>query len=1039
MRLVFTTLVAPSREEALDLAEKYRQPGTFERESSLAWMYAQVQLHHLRITQDEAHLFQRLANRMLYADRTLRTTAKERASNRRGPSGLWAYGISGDLPIAVVRVERDEERDVARQLLRAHEYWQLKGIASDLVILNAKGTSYAQDLQEAFEAMVRASQSALGGEADGALGSVFVLREDLIPSQDLVLLRSAARVVVRANAGTLSEQVIRLQRARPGPVPPRLRTPRAGAEPVPPPTLDLEYFNGLGGFSQDGREYVTVLGKGQWTPAPWINVVSNPNFGFQVSESGSGYTWAANSRENKLTPWSNDPVSDTPGEAFYVRDLDSGLIWGPTCLPIREEARPYVVRHGQGYSRFEHTSHGIALDLLQFVPPSDPIKISRLTLVNRSSRKRRLSITAYAEWVLGVTRSHSAHHVVTEIDQVTGATFARNAWNGEFASRIAFADLGGRHTSWTCDRLEFLGRNASLDHPASLERGEALSGKTGATLDPCAALQTEVEVQPGQRAEVVFMLGQGGSPEEARTLIERYRAEDCDALLRQVRERWDAVLGTVQVRTPDASMDLMLNRWLLYQTLSCRLWSRSAFYQAGGAYGFRDQLQDVMALLVARPDLVREHILRAAARQFLEGDVQHWWHPPTGRGVRTRISDDLLWLPYAVVEYLAVTEDWSVLDETIPWLEGPILEEHEHESYFEPKVSEHRSTLFEHCARALDRSLDVGSHGLPLMGGGDWNDGMNRVGREGRGESVWLGWFLHSNLSRFADIAEGRAEAERAARWRESAAALQTSVESEAWDGEWYKRAFFDDGTPLGSAQNDECQIDSIAQSWAVLSGAGDPDRARQAMASVQQRLVREDDRLLLLFSPPFDQTERDPGYIKGYLPGIRENGGQYTHAAIWSVMAFARLGEGDTSFALFNLLNPIHHSSRRASAHRYKVEPYVVAADIYSAPAHVGRGGWTWYTGAAGWLYRAGLESILGFRKRGAALAIDPCIPRDWKRFEIVYRHGNTRYRITVENPDGVSRGVTSISLDGTPVASEALVPLSDDGLVHRVHVVLG
>ncbi len=1039
VRLVFTNLVAPSRDEALDLAEKYRHPGTFERESSLAWMYAQVQLHHLRITQDDAHLYQRLANRLLYNDRTLRTTPEELATNRLGPSGLWPHGISGDLPIALVRIEQEEERDVARQLLRAHEYWRLKGISADLVILNAKGASYAQDLQEYFEAMARASQSGVDRKADGRPGDVFVLREDLLPSEDLVLLRSAARLVILASRGTLSEQVIRLQRSRPGPVPPRLRSPREDGEPVSPPSLDLQYFNGLGGFSRDGREHVTVLGQGQWTPAPWINVVANPDFGFQVSESGSGSTWSVNSRENKLTPWSNDPVSDTPGEAFFLRDLDSGLLWGPTCLPIREDTSPYVVRHGQGYSRFEHASHGIAAELLQFVPPDDPIKISRLTVVNESGRKRRLSITAYAEWVLGVTRSRSAPHVVTEVDQETGAIFARNAWNGEFAGRVAFADLGGRQTSWTGDRLEFLGRNGSLDHPASLERGDELSGQIGATLDPCAALQTELELQPGERAEVLFLLGQGESREQARRLIAHYRGEDCGALLRQVQARWDTVLGTVQVRTPDASMDLLLNRWLLYQTLSCRVWSRSAFYQSGGAFGFRDQLQDVMALLVARPDLAREHIVRAAARQFREGDVQHWWHPPTGRGVRTRISDDRLWLPYAVVQYLAVTEDWSLLDETIPWLKGPTLEEHEQESYFQPEVDENRSTLFEHCARSLDRSLDVGSHGLPLIGAGDWNDGMNRVGREGRGESVWLGWFLHLNLSEFARIADRRSETKRAARWRKRAKALLASLEKEAWDGEWYMRAFFDDGVPLGSAQNDECQIDAIAQSWAVLSGAGDLDRARQAMESVERRLVRQDDRLALLFSPPFDQTAKDPGYIKGYLPGLRENGGQYTHAAIWSVIAFTRLGEGDKSFALFDLLNPIHHARRRASAHRYKVEPYAVAADVYSAPDHGGRGGWTWYTGAAAWLYRAGLESILGFRKRGLALAIDPCIPRDWKRFEIDYRHGETLYRITVENPNAVCRGVASIILNGNPISDDALIPLADDGLEHRVRVVLG
>jgi cyclic beta-1,2-glucan synthetase len=1038
VRLVFTTLVAPTRSDALEVAEKYRQTDTFERESSLAWMYAQVQLHHLRITQDEAHLFQRLANRMLYNDRTLRTTPKELAANRRGPAGLWAYGISGDLPIAVVRVERDEERDVARQLLRAHEYWHLKGISSDLVILNAKGSSYAQELQQAFEAMVRASLSALGGEREGDLGKVFVLREDLVPAQDLVLLRSAARVVVLASRGTLSEQVIRLDRSRPGPVRPGLRTPREEVEPVLPPALDLQYFNGLGGFSRDGREYVAALGPGQWTPAPWINVLANPDFGFQVSECGAGYTWSVNSRENKLTPWSNDPVSDTPGEVLYVRDLDSGLVWGPTALPIREEAWPYVVRHGQGYSRYEHTSHGIALELLQFVPPGDPIKISRLRVLNQSGRKRRLSVTAYVEWVLGVTRSRSALYVVTEIDPETGATFARNAWNGEFADRVAFADLGGRQTSWTCDRLEFLGRNASLDHPASLERGDALSGQTGATLDPCAALQTELELAPGRHADVVFLLGEAERPEQARALIARYRDEDCDALLGRVKEQWDAVLETVQVRTPDAAMDLLLNRWLLYQTLSCRLWARSAFYQSSGAYGFRDQLQDVLALLVTRPDLARAHVLRAAARQFPEGDVQHWWHPPSGRGVRTRISDDLLWLPYAVAQYLAVTEDGGVLDETVPWLQGAILEEHERESYFEPQVTGDGATLFEHCARALDKSLAVGAHGLPLIGGGDWNDGLNHVGQEGRGESVWLGWFLHVNLHAFARIADGRGERARAARWRQAAAALQTSLEKEAWDGDWYLRAFFDDGAPLGSAHNDECQIDSIAQSWAVLSGAADPERARRVMAAVDRLLVRQDERLLLLFSPPFDRTSRDPGYIKGYLPGIRENGGQYTHAAIWAVMAFARLGDGDKAFGLFELLNPIFHASRRESAHRYKVEPYAVAADIYSAPGHVGRGGWTWYTGAAGWLYRAGLETILGFRKRGSALAIDPCVPREWNGFEIAYRHGDTRYRIAVRNPDGVCRGVASVTLDGT-VLEAMLVPLVDDGLEHQVDVVLG
>jgi len=1038
-RVVFSTVVAPTREEVLELADKYRGAATFERTLALAWTQAQVQLHHLGISLDEAHLFQRLANAVLYSDASMRPSPDVLSRSTLDRSALWAQGISGDLPIVLVRIDEAEDFDIVRQLLRAQEYWRMKQLSTDVVIINEKSSSYAQDLQNSLDGLVRGSRLRLSPDTDNVRGGIFLLRADLITPQERTLLQTVARAVLLSRRGTLSEQVTRSQRteivAFPTARPPRPAKPQDA--PVAQP--DLEFFNGLGGFAGQGHEYVTVLGEGLRTPAPWINVIANASFGFLVSESGSGHTWSLNSRENQLTPWSNDPVSDSPGEAIYVRDDNTGEVWSPTALPIRDETSPYISRHGQGYSRFHHGSHGILLELLQFVPSEDPIKISRLTLRNASGRPRRLSVTAYAEWVLGSSRSASAPYIITELDSQTGALFAQSAWGGEFGGRVAFADLAGKQSSISGDRAEFIGRNGTLARPAALERGGPLSGKSGADLDPCAALQTSIELRPGAKAEILFFLGQAENGEQARQLLTRYRAADLDKMLAEVTGRWDDVLGTVQITTPDPAMDILMNRWLLYQTLACRVWGRAGFYQLSGAYGFRDQLQDVMALCVAKRGIAREHLLRAAARQFIEGDVQHWWHPPSGRGVRTRISDDLLWLPYTVIHFMEATGDMTVLEETIPFLEGDTLAEGQNESYFQPRVSEIRATLFEHCARALDRSLAVGSHGLPLMGTGDWNDGMNRVGEQGKGESVWLGWFLHTILWEFAKIADSRGEHTRAENWRLHVSALKAALEREGWDGEWYRRAYFDDGTPLGATENTECRIDSIAQSWAVMSGAAEPGRGSRAMAAVDQQLVRRSEGLILLFTPPFDKTTHDPGYIRGYVPGIRENGGQYTHAAAWTVIAFAELGDGDRACELFRMLNPIAHSSSRASVQRYKVEPYVVAGDVYAEPPHVGRGGWTWYTGAAGWLYRAGLEWILGFRMSGMTFSIDPCIPRNWRSYSIEFRYHSATYQIKVDNPSGVSCGVALTELDGKLLPGSANVPLADDGAVHQVHIVLG
>ena len=1034
-RVSFTTAVARSREEALVLADKYHDPSIFERAARLAWTQSQVEMRHHNVDADEAHLYQRLAGRVLYADPSLRPRPHVLELNTKAQSSLWPYGISGDLPIVIVRVSRDEDVDVVRQLLRGHEYLRLKGLTIDLVILNDHPPTYLQELQDGLLSMIRSS----GSQAlQDKPGGVFLRRADIMPEADRILLHAAARVVIVPERGTLAEQLTRREIEEPLPADFAPRGPERAYAEAAVGTPDLSFFNGLGGFSQDGREYVTILREGQWTPAPWANVIANEHdFGFQVTETGGGYTWSANSRENRLTPWSNDAVSDPTGEAIYLRDEESGAVWTPTPLPVRG-GDPYLVRHGQGYTVFEHTSHGISQELLLFVPLDASVKISVLRLRNRTSESRRLSVTSYSELVLGVERGASAPFIITEFDKESGAIFARNPYNNEFAARIAFAATSALEVSITCDRKEFLGRNGAPARPAALRR-VTLSGHAGPGPDPCAAIQTVIELAPGATHEVVFLLGETEMREEARAVVERFRRLPAvNEAFERVLGRWDEVLETIEVRTPDTALDTILNRWLPYQTLACRVLARSAFYQSGGAYGFRDQLQDVMALVYARPDLTRAQILRAAAHQFKEGDVQHWWHPPTGRGVRTRFSDDLLWLPYVTSFYLNVTGDTGVLDEVVPFVEAPPLEPGQDESYTQPAVSQESASVYEHCVRTLDRSLALGPHGLPLMGSGDWNDGMNRVGHEGRGESVWVGWFLHTVLDWFVPVCEARGDAARADEYRAHLLKLKQAFETEAWDGDWYRRAYFDDGTPLGSAQNEECRIDSIAQSWGVISGAADRQRAARAMAAVEQHLIRRGDGLIMLFTPPFDRSALDPGYIKGYVPGVRENGGQYTHAAIWTVIAYALLGDGDRAGELFALLNPINHASTRAGLHKYKVEPYVAAADVYAVWPHTGRGGWTWYTGSSGWMYRAGLESILGFQLRGARLKIDPCVPRWWRDFEIHYRRGATRYHIKVENPQGVSRGIAALEVDGVAQGTDDF-PLTDDGAKHSVRVVLG
>jgi cellobiose phosphorylase len=1028
--------ISKTRDEAVALAGKYRDSWLAARVLELAWTHSQVLLQQLPAGEEDAQLFLRYAGPIIFAQPRYRAHGSLLARNHKGQADLWRYGVSGDLPIVLLRITDQTSLDLARRMVQAHAYWQHKGLRVDLFIWVEGFAGYRQSLYDQIVGLVNAGPET---KALNQPGGIFVHHSDQMPEDDRMLLQAAARVIVSDRAGTLAEQADR--RIRPEVAIARLRPSRSAAAvaktPLALPT-DLVFNNGLGGFTPDGREYVIIHQPGSTTPAPWSNVLANPRFGSVVTESGGGYTWYENAHEFRLTPWHNDPLTDACGEAFYIRDEETGRYWSPTPQPAVGRSA-YVCRHGLGYSVFEHTEEDMACEMNIHVATEAPVKCVIFTLHNLSDRRRRISVTGFCEWVLGQTHGANAMHVVTRLDPQTGAIFAFNSYNDEFAGRVAFFQSSEPDRTFTASRTEFLGRNGTPAAPQAMTR-QRLSNRVGAGFDPCAAIQAYLDIPAGQQRQVVFVLGAARDDLEAYDLLNRFSGEDgARESLATVWEMWKRLLGAVYVETPDPAVNFLVNYWLLYQTLAARLWGRSGYYQSGGAYGFRDQLQDSTALLVGCPWLARQHLLLAAGRQFREGDVQHWWHPPSGRGVRSRCSDDYLWLVYAACQYVTVTGDTGILDESVPFLMGRPLEPQEESYYDLPHASVEPNTLWDHCARAIRHSLRFGAHGLPLIGCGDWNDGLNRVGKDGQGESVWLAFFLYDVLTQFATLAERRSDPAMAEQCRSAATALKSATETHAWDGQWYLRAYFDDGQPLGSTHNPECQIDSLPQSWATLSGAAPAERAKAAMKSVLDRLVDEKHRLIKLFDPPFDAAPWDPGYIKGYLPGVRENGGQYTHAAIWFIMALAEDRDAAQAWRLMEMINPIHHGDSAERIATYRAEPYVVTADVYTAAGHEGRGGWSWYTGSAGWMYRLLVEKLLGLSVEGGdTMNFAPVVPPEWKEFKIHYRFRGTTYHVTATVRGRETWNVARVTVDGAE-QPDRKVHLVDDHQEHAVNIELG
>ncbi|RMD84520.1 MAG: DUF3131 domain-containing protein [Candidatus Dadabacteria bacterium] len=1050
--ITFITGIAQEKEELARLLERYHDIQSVNRAFELAWSYSNVELRYDQFTIAQTHLFQKVGNAVLFPIDSLRGREDALTASKLSQSSLWRFGISGDFPIVLVKLTAPEHRKLAIESILCHDYLRTRGLKFDLVILNEYQGGYLQDFQNELDSYIKR----YGRGRIEEHGGIFLRSSTQLSQDEIILLESVAKVVLYGEKGPLAKQLeidefkVEYQESKEVPRPRKRELSLESIRLLP----KLEFFNGLGGFADRGKSYFIRL-EGEHTPLPWSNVISNRDFGFIVTESGGGYTWAYNSREFRLTPWSNDPVEDPVGECIYMRDGSSGDYWSLTPCPAGGSTQ-HDVKHGMGYTSFLSEVSGIETTLTISGATDEMVKWWKVTLRNNNESSRHLELYLYIDWVLGVLKEDTTCLIHNEYYPEEQVLTAVNYFSQDFGGKAVFIGSSEPIDSYTTDRAEFIGINGLMQSPKVFEDARGinipalmikgvfsglveLKRREGRGYDSCGVLKISLDLEEQEEKDLLFFIGCAENVTEALKKARIYKSLDVrDTEFYKTTKLWNQRCSSIEIQTPNRALDILVNSWLQYQNISCRFFGRSAFYQSGGAYGFRDQLQDCMALMYVEPEFAREHILYAASRQFVEGDVQHWWHPPSGKGVRTRISDDYLWLPFVVSHYLDVTGDDSILDEEVPFLEGPHLEEYQSEAYIVPHESTHKGTLYHHCVICCDRALHFGKHGLPFIGAGDWNDGMNKIGVLGEGESVWLGWFLYHVLMSFQEIARLRKDNYRSEQFRKKASELKDALETNGWDGKWYRRAYFDDGTPVGSAASDECKIDSISQSWSVISGAGDKARQKTAMESVYEHLVDRKARIIKLLDPPFHNTPLEPGYIKGYLPGLRENGGQYTHAAAWVILASILLGQSDRAMELFDMVNPITHTETVEQVRTYMGEPYVTCGDVYSSPAHLGRAGWSWYTGSCGWLYRVAVEYIIGLKIRKGKLYFEPSVPGNWRSFSVKYKRNKASFNITFSNPHGVNSGVKEIYADGHLLEKGYIELDAYDGEV-EIKVVMG